>query len=135
MEKKNGDLDLLNTRPHLTPQLSKVHSGNHLLGLHKALFFLINILLVVCFFLTLTFSSIWLQRFCLLCVLFSFIDFFIHMAIETTHNSCSLQIKCSIQIQPRMASDRSSHPKVFCKKGVIENFTKFTGKHLCQSLF
>ena len=24
---------------------------------------------------------------------------------------------------------------MFCKKGVVRNFTKFTGKHLCQSLF
>ena len=24
---------------------------------------------------------------------------------------------------------------VFCKKGVLRNFAKFTGKHLCQSLF
>ena len=24
---------------------------------------------------------------------------------------------------------------MFCKKGVFKNFTKFTGKHLCQSLF
>ena len=24
---------------------------------------------------------------------------------------------------------------MFCKKGVFENFVKFTGKHLCQSLF
>ena len=30
---------------------------------------------------------------------------------------------------------RSSHPKVFCKKGVPRNFAKFTVKHLCQSLF
>ena len=30
---------------------------------------------------------------------------------------------------------RTSPPNVFCKKGVLENFTKFTGKHLCQSLF
>ena len=29
---------------------------------------------------------------------------------------------------------RSSHPEVFCKKGVLRNFAKFTGKHLCQSL-
>ena len=27
---------------------------------------------------------------------------------------------------------RSSRPVVFCKKGVLRNFTKFTGKHLCQ---
>ena len=30
---------------------------------------------------------------------------------------------------------RSSRPQEFCKKGVLRNFTKFTGKHLCQSLF
>ena len=24
---------------------------------------------------------------------------------------------------------------MFCKKGVLRNFTKFTGKHLCQSIF
>ena len=29
----------------------------------------------------------------------------------------------------------SSRPEVFCEKGVLRNFTKFTGKHLCQSLF
>ena len=29
---------------------------------------------------------------------------------------------------------RSSRPKVFCKKGVLRNFEKFTRKHLCQSL-
>ena len=28
---------------------------------------------------------------------------------------------------------RSSHPELFCKKGALRNFTKFTGKHLCQS--
>ena len=27
------------------------------------------------------------------------------------------------------------HPEVFCKKVVLRNFEKFTGKHLCQSLF
>ena len=26
-------------------------------------------------------------------------------------------------------------PEVFSEKGVLRNFTKFTGKHLCQSLF
>ena len=31
---------------------------------------------------------------------------------------------------------RSTRPEVFCKKGVLKNFTqKFTGKYLCQSLF
>ena len=30
---------------------------------------------------------------------------------------------------------RSSHPEVFCEKGVLENFAKFTVKHLRHSLF
>ena len=30
--------------------------------------------------------------------------------------------------------NRSSRTEVYCKKGVLGNFTKFTGKHLCQSL-
>ena len=30
---------------------------------------------------------------------------------------------------------KSSRPDVFCKRGVLRNFTKFTGKHLCQGLY
>ena len=30
---------------------------------------------------------------------------------------------------------RSSRPEVFCEKGILRNFAKFTGKHKCQSLF
>ena len=30
---------------------------------------------------------------------------------------------------------RYSRQEMFCKKGVLRNFAKFTGKHLCQSLF
>ena len=30
---------------------------------------------------------------------------------------------------------RSSLPQVFCKKGVLRNLAKFTGKYLCHSLF
>ena len=29
---------------------------------------------------------------------------------------------------------RSSRPEVFCKKGILRNFAKFTRKHLCQRL-
>ena len=29
------------------------------------------------------------------------------------------------------SSYRSSRPEAFCKKGVLRNFAKFTGKHLC----
>ena len=34
--------------------------------------------------------------------------------------------RCTWQKQP---------PEVFYKKGVLKNFAKFTGKHLCQTLF
>ena len=30
---------------------------------------------------------------------------------------------------------RSSRPEVLCKKGALRNFSTFTGKHLCQSIF
>ena len=30
---------------------------------------------------------------------------------------------------------RSIHPEVFYEKSALRNFEKFTGKHLCQSLF
>ena len=32
-------------------------------------------------------------------------------------------------------SSRSSHRRCSVRKGVLRNFAKFTGKHLCQSLF
>ena len=31
--------------------------------------------------------------------------------------------------------DGSNRQEVFCKKGILRNFAKFPGKHLCQSLF
>ena len=34
-----------------------------------------------------------------------------------------------------LTGNRSSHWEVFSVKGVPRNFVKFTGKHLCQSLF
>ena len=30
---------------------------------------------------------------------------------------------------------RSSRPEVFCEEGVLRNFAKFKGTHLCQKLF
>ena len=33
------------------------------------------------------------------------------------------------------AQTRSNRPEVLQNKGVLRNFAKFTGKHLCQSLF
>ena len=36
------------------------------------------------------------------------------------------RVNLNVQKQP---------PEVFCEKGVLRNFAKFTGKHLCLSLF
>ena len=33
------------------------------------------------------------------------------------------------------AAFRSNNPELFCKKCVLKNFAKFTGKHLWQRLF
>ena len=37
--------------------------------------------------------------------------------------------------RPSKSQHRSSHRRCSVKKGVLRNFVKFTGKHLCQSLF
>ena len=42
----------------------------------------------------------------------------------------------AVPIEKRVAiAFRSSHQRCSMKKGILKNFTKFTGKHLCQSLF
>ena len=38
-------------------------------------------------------------------------------------------------IQYCYQNERSSRSDVFCKKDVLKNFAKFTGKYLCQTLF
>ena len=40
-----------------------------------------------------------------------------------------------MKIKSKSNIERSSRPELFCEKGVLRNFTKFTWKHLCQSLF
>ena len=42
---------------------------------------------------------------------------------------------CFFDILAIFAVWGSSRPEVFCKRGVLRNFTKFTWRHLCQSLF
>ena len=44
--------------------------------------------------------------------------------VITYHNNMNVLVK-----------RRSSRPEVFCRKDVLRNFAKFTGKHLRQSLF
>ena len=37
-------------------------------------------------------------------------------------------------LETGMILNRSSHSEVFSRKGVLRNFAKFTGKHLCEGL-
>ena len=46
---------------------------------------------------------------------------------STIKSNCILLL-CHVRI-------RSSRQELFCKKGILRNFAKFTGKRLCQSLF
>ena len=39
------------------------------------------------------------------------------------------------KVRQLFQNDGSSRSEVFCRKGVLRNFTKFTRKHLYQSLF
>ena len=47
-------------------------------------------------------------------------------------NNQVLNYSCVISMRSIL---RSSHSEVFCKKTVLRNLAKFTGNHLCQSLF
>ena len=40
-----------------------------------------------------------------------------------------------VAVLHNLVTVRSSGPQAFCKKGILRNFTKLTGKRLCQSLF
>ena len=61
--------------------------------------------------------------------------FFIHF--NKSYFQCSFQIyvNCESVTKCNNKRNRSSHPELFCKKGVLGSFTKFTGKHLSQSVF
>ena len=41
----------------------------------------------------------------------------------------------AIILEEIMISDRNRRPEVFYKNFVLRNFAKFTGKHMCQSIF
>ena len=40
-----------------------------------------------------------------------------------------------IEIVKVYANNQKKPPELFYEKGVLKNFPKFTGKHLCKSLF
>ena len=52
--------------------------------------------------------------------------------------SCKFAVDCwlyFLAFTERFSNNRSSHQWCSVKKGVVKNFIKFIGKHLCQSLF
>ena len=51
---------------------------------------------------------------------------------EKNKNGAIANIRLSVE---PVTLQRSNRPEVFCKKGDLKNFAKFTGKQLCQSLF
>ena len=63
-------------------------------------------------------------------VLIFFVSVSIRQAIDCRRSELVTYISCCC-----LLAYRSSHPEVFCKKGILRNFAKFTGKNLSQSLF
>ena len=51
-----------------------------------------------------------------------------------TLNMCKMKQKSWIALY-NLWKNRSGHQRCSVEKGVLRNFAKFTGKHLCQSLF
>ena len=60
------------------------------------------------------------------------------MKFKTNSSKNKLQINQAILLTSVILSSplklpNCSPPEVFCKKGVVKNSTKLTGKHMCQS--
>ena len=52
---------------------------------------------------------------------------------KMSYNYNTLKIKSNVKIN--YSTFQRQPPEVFYKNGVLRNLTKFTGKHLCHSLF
>ena len=55
--------------------------------------------------------------------------------IRSRHGHKYAKYKVCLSIMILCISNRSSHQRCSVIKDVLRNFGKFTGKHLCQSLF
>ena len=44
------------------------------------------------------------------------------------------ELNCALRLREAIRSFRNRRSEVFCKKSVLKNLTKFTGKHLCETL-
>ena len=76
------------------------------------------------------FHQRFLQRFIVRCYICAVLD--VWWDCEYTSDNRSFKWISLINLH---YSAQKQPPEVFCKKGVLKNFTKLTGKHLCQSLF
>ena len=79
---------------------------------------------------------LWACKCCTLlnALIYSTCTFFWSNAVNKQRLMTNGSVKLTVS---RLNSDifRSSHLQVFCKKDVLRNFAKVTGKQLCQSLF
>ena len=80
------------------------------------------------------------QRFCWLTLLGNIQKWnsrFAAMQPAILRKKCPFQVAFFLEVEGmnQWKVIRSSCPEVFCKEGALRNFAKFTGKHLCQSLF
>ena len=46
-----------------------------------------------------------------------------------------MAIFATVYLPRKYSKDKSRLSEVFSEKGVLKDFAKFTGKHMCQSLF
>ena len=58
----------------------------------------------------------------------------IHVSPDVLSTLMLLQ-QGKLQQQILHGISRSSRPEVFCEKATLKTYAKFTGKHLCWSLF
>ena len=67
--------------------------------------------------------------------LLSFLNMKTHV-LDTSDDSLSYEKTSKARLIPVNSMNfGSSHQRCSLREGVLRNFTKFTGKHLCQSLF
>ena len=62
---------------------------------------------------------------------------FLEISQNSRENTCArVSILIKLQAWPKKTFlNRSSHRRCSVRKGVLRNVAKFTGKHLCQSLY
>ena len=68
-------------------------------------------------------------------ILFKIHNSFFHILCSLIYVRFTCILFCIMKLALYLKTIRSSHRTCSVRKGVLRNFAKFTGKHLCQSLF